>query len=196
MIPSDAELARDALAGSQSACRVLVARYATPAVNLAARLVNDRALGEDLAQEAFVRAFAKLDTYDPDRKFSSWFFQIVHNVTIDYLRRRRLDTVSLDALHASGHAIPAASRSAAPDALAEQKGLALALEEALAGIRPEYREAVILRYQDGLSQPEVAEVMGVPVGTVKTYLHRARKELAQLMTARGWRAETVDKEDS
>lgn len=190
MIPSDAELARDALAGSQSACRALVARYATPAVNLAARLVNDRALGEDLAQEAFVRAFARLDTYDPARKFSSWFFQIVHNVAVDHLRRRRLDTVSLDALDASGHPTTAAvSQSAAPDALVEQRGLAAALEAALARIRPEYRAAVVLHYQEELTQPEVAEVLGVPLGTVKTYLHRARKELAQLMRARGWGAE-------
>lgn len=94
MTTSDAELVRQALAGSQEAFRTLVSRYASAAVNVAARLVHDRALAEDLAQEAFVRAFARLKTYDPERRFSSWFFQVLHNVSIDYLRRRRVPAPS------------------------------------------------------------------------------------------------------
>ena len=106
MTPSDAELAGDALAGSQAACGELVARYATAAVNLSARLVNDRALAEDLAQEAFARAFSRLASYDPQRRFAAWFLQIVRNVTIDHLRRKRLNAVSLDQLEEAGYAGP------------------------------------------------------------------------------------------
>jgi RNA polymerase sigma-70 factor (ECF subfamily) len=180
---SDAELVRQALANSQAAYHALVSRYATPAVNFAARIVQDRALAEDLVQEAFVRAFQRLETYDPQRRFVSWFFQIVHNVTIDYLRRTRPPSVSLDALEESGYQ-PAGGPG--PDLQAEQVALGAALDASLARIRPEYREAILLRYREELSVQEIAEVMGVPVGTVKTYLSRARKELASILAAQGW----------
>jgi RNA polymerase sigma-70 factor (ECF subfamily) len=184
---SDAELVRQALGGSQAAYHTLVTRYATPAVNLATRLVHDRALAEELAQEAFVRAFEHLATYDPQRRFSSWFFQILHNLTVDYLRHKRPATLSLDALEEPGHqGIVATSSGNAPDALAEQAALARALDAALSHIRPEYREAVVLRYRQDLSVQEIAQIMGLPQGTVKIYLFRARKELASILSAKGW----------
>jgi RNA polymerase sigma-70 factor (ECF subfamily) len=184
---SDAELARQALAGSQAAYAELVARYASPAVNVAARLVSDRALAEELAQEAFVRAFARLGTYDQERRFSSWFFQILHNVSVDYLRRRRVETISLDTLLTAGHPGPADDTPAtSPEYEAEQRALATALTEAMGRLRYEFREAVVLKYQQGLSVDEIAAILGVPEGTVKTYLHRARKELAVILSAAGW----------
>ena len=100
---TDAELVQQALGGSQAAYHALVARYATPAVNLATRMVQDRALAEDLAQEAFVRAFERLATYDQKRRFASWFFQILHNLTIDHLRHKCPAIVSLDALNHTAH---------------------------------------------------------------------------------------------
>jgi RNA polymerase sigma-70 factor (ECF subfamily) len=198
--PSDADLAAEALGGSEAACRALVARYATPAVNLAARMLNNRAQAEDLAQEAFVRAFARLATYDTRRSFASWFFQIVRNVTIDHLRRTRLDTVSLDQLDAAGHPVGIAEASASPDIQAERAALARALDHGLERIRPEYRAAIVLRYQEELTVSEIAEALGVPDGTVKTYLHRGRKELASILSAGGWgpsstRAETLHRQN-
>jgi RNA polymerase sigma-70 factor (ECF subfamily) len=186
--PTDAELAREALAGSQVAYRTLVARYAPAAVNFAARLVRDRSLAEDLAQEAFVKAFARLDSYDQERRFSAWFFRVVHNVSLDYLRRKRLDTVSLDGLQEAGFSGPRAdTRASSPEVLTEQHALAEAMEAALRNLRLEYREAITLRYQQDLTVEEIAEVLDVPEGTVKTYLHRGRKQLAELLTASGWK---------
>ena len=187
MTTSDAELARQALAGSQEAFRALVSRYASAAVNVAARLVHDRALAEDLAQEAFVRAFARLKTYDPERKFSSWFFQVLHNVSVDYLRRKRVETVSLDTLQADGYPGPPTAAAASPDAEAERSALASALTAALARLRPEYREPIVLKYHQGLGVEEIAEILQLPEGTVKTYLHRGRKELAGMLSAAGWK---------
>jgi RNA polymerase sigma-70 factor, ECF subfamily len=185
--PSDVELVQQALAGSQVAYRDLVTRYATPAVNLAARMVRDRAVAEDLAQEAFARAFERLSTYDQQRRFVSWFFQILHNVTIDYLRRRRPIMVSLDELEGVGHpAFDTSSAEGSPDVKAEQAELARAVEAALALIRPEYREVVVLRYREDLSVQEIAQIMGVAAGTVKTHLYRARKELGTILSAQGW----------
>jgi RNA polymerase sigma-70 factor (ECF subfamily) len=185
--PSDAELARDALAGSEAASRVLVERYASPAVNFIVRFVRDRALAEDLAQEGFLRVFQRLHTYDPERKFSSWFFQVLRNITIDYLRVNRVSTSSLDELTEAGVERVVVDRdSPSPEHQAERGQLAADVSQALDRLRPEYREVVVLRYQEGLTQPEIAEVLGLPSGTVKTYLHRARKELAQILTAGGW----------
>jgi len=184
---TDAELVQQALGGSQAAYHALVARYATPAVNLATRMVQDRALAEDLAQEAFVRAFERLSTYDQNRRFASWFFQILHNVTIDHLRHKRPAIVSLDGLEEAGHPpVPATAPGGAPDALAEQAALVRAVDAALSRIRPEYREAVVLRYREDLSVQEIADTMSVPVGTVKIYLYRARKELASILSEQGW----------
>ena len=184
---SDAELARDALAGSEAAYRELVTRYATPAVNFIFRIVRDRALAEDLAQEGFLRVYQRLKTFDPQRKFSSWFFQVLRNITIDYLRVNRLPTSSLDELAEEGVQGAAVDRdSRSPEQLAGQSELATAMTVALSRIRPEYREVVVLRYQEGLTQPEIAEILGLPSGTVKTYLHRARKELAGILAELGW----------
>jgi RNA polymerase sigma-70 factor, ECF subfamily len=185
--PSDAELVQQALAGSQAAYRDLVTRYATPAVNLATRMVRDRAVAEDLAQEAFARAFERLSTYDQERRFASWFFQILHNVTIDYLRRKRPTMVSLEDLEEIGHpTLNATSACSSPEVQAEQTGLARAMDAALGHLRPEYREVVVLRYREDLSVQEIADIMSVPSGTVKTYLYRARKELGSILLAQGW----------
>jgi RNA polymerase sigma-70 factor (ECF subfamily) len=191
--PSDAELARDALGGSEAAYRELVTRYATPAVNFVFRFVRDRSLAEDLAQEGFLRVYQRLSTYDPERKFSSWFFQVLRNITIDHLRVNRLPTASLDELAEEGHERAAVDRQgASPEEVAGQSELASAVSAALSRIRPEYREVVVLRYQEGLSHPEIAEILGMPSGTVKTYLHRARKELAGILSAQGWGPASVD----
>lgn len=186
MPTSDAELARQALAGSQTAYGELVSRYAPRAIGIACRLVRDRAVAEELAQDAFVKAFAHLHTYDTARPFAVWFFRILHNVAVDHLRRRRVEAVSLDARLSEGHPDPVADTSTPPDAELERRDLAAALDAALSRLRPEFRTAVVLRYQQGLSVEEVAEVLGIPIGTAKTHLHRARKELAALLSAEGW----------
>ena len=202
MTPSDAELAGEALAGSQAACAELVARYATAAVNLSARLVNDRALAEDLAQEAFARAFGRLGTYDPQRRFAAWFLQIVRNVTIDHLRHKRLHTVSLSQFEDTGYPDPpSGAADPSPYRQAARGQLAGAIDRALQRLRVEYREVVVLRYQEGLTNLEIAEILALPIGTVKTYLHRARKELASMLAREGWGpsaagVETFEEHDS
>jgi RNA polymerase sigma-70 factor (ECF subfamily) len=185
--PTDAELVRDALAGSQAAYRTLVARYASAAINVAARLVHDRAVAEELAQDAFVRAFARLGSYDPERKFSAWFFRVLHNLVIDHLRRRRVPTVSLETLTADGYQGPIDAGVLSPEDELERRALGAALESALSRLRPDYREVMVLRYQQGLTVDEIARALQLPEGTVKTFLHRARKELAGLLAAAGWK---------
>jgi len=187
---TDAELVARALKGHQEAFREIVVRFERPVYSLVARMLQDPATAEDLAQEVFIKAFRRLDTYDPQRKLSSWLFKIAHNTTIDYLRRRTPETVPLevgkDDDRGSLAAVLADGSSENPAAAAERRGMARALEQAIARLRPEYRESVVMFYVEGASYQEICEVTGLPLGTVKTNLHRARKELAQQMTDLGW----------
>ena len=188
---TDAELVERALAGSQDAYADLVDRYERPVFTLVLRMVRDRSLAEDLAQDAFVKAFAKLDRYDRKRKFSSWLFKIAHNTTIDHLRRRGLETVSLDEPPPGEEEGPARAvedeEGQSPFESAERSDLSRALTRAVGALRSEYRQVIVLRYQAGLEYAEIAEEAGLPLGTVKTYIHRARKELAKLLEEEGWR---------
>ena len=188
-MPTDAELVTSALRGSQEAFRDLVVRFERPVYALILRMVRDPETAEDLAQEVFVKAFRRLSSYDPRRKFASWLFKVAHNATIDHLRRTELDTVPLAPEQEEGGgllAVLADASAETPAAAAERRDMARALERAIAGLRHEYREAVVLRYVEGLAYQEICDVLALPIGTVKTNLHRARKELADAMRAAGW----------
>ncbi len=188
----DKELAALAAKGRELAFRELLSRYERPLFSLVYRMVRDRTLAEDLSQEAFIRAFNAIGSYKPRYKFSSWIFKIANNHTIDYLRKRKLDTVSIDG---SPHArtseeeaqtrLVVESHEEAPDRYVEARELGGQIEEAIAQLRPEYRTAVLLRHVEGYTYEEIAEIMELPLGTVKTYLHRARGELKSLLAHAG-----------
>ena len=190
MKAADEQLVQEALGGSQRAYRELVHRFERPVFNLVARMVRDRTLAEDLTQDAFVKAFGRLDSYQPTQgKFSNWLFKIAHNTAIDHLRRSELDVVPLDSgepEHADLHAILSDPDASTPLDHAERGNLAEALALAVERLRPEYREVIVLRHQEGLAYEEIADVAGLPLGTVKTYIHRARKDLAELLSQAGW----------
>jgi RNA polymerase sigma-70 factor, ECF subfamily len=153
-------------------------------VSLIARLTGDRAHAEDLAQEAFVKAFRSLSAFDTTRRLSSWLFRIAHNTAIDALRRPRPSVVSMDAEDSRTATRPPAVPPG-PDPV-EQHALGMALTAALQQLRPEYRSAVVLRYEEGLSFEAIGQVLGVPEATARSHVHRARKELAQRLAEAGW----------
>jgi RNA polymerase sigma-70 factor (ECF subfamily) len=188
---TDADLVAHALAGHGDAYAEILRRYQRPVFTLVLRMVKDRSVAEELAQDAFLKAFEKLSSYDPSRKFSSWTFKIAHNTTIDHLRRRHLSTVSLDEPVGGDADGPLRTvedtETLTPDADLERLELSRAQTAVVGELRPEYREVVLLRYQAGLEYAEIAEAAGLPLGTVKTYIHRARKELVTLLEARGIR---------
>jgi len=181
---TDQEVVLRARAGSERAYRELVRRYERPIFSLIYRMVRDRELAEDLAQETFVKALNALDSYRPEYKFSSWIFKISNNAAIDHLRRRELDTLSLegsphaatpDAIEAT--ALQIGDRGETPLDVVEAKELGGEIEQAIARLRPEYRQCILLRHVDGRAYEEIAEILDLPLGTVKTYIHRARNEL-------------------
>jgi RNA polymerase sigma-70 factor (ECF subfamily) len=161
-----------------------VRRYQRPVISLIARMTGDRALAEDLAQETFVKAFRHLDAFDPARRLSSWLFRIAHNTTIDALRRLTPEIVDLDAFPA-GDARGDPAAPPVPDGI-EQAALGAALDRAMRALRPGYRAAIALRYDQDLPFDEIGRILGVPEVTARTYVHRARKELARSLAAIGW----------
>ena len=193
---TDAELVAEALGGAEEAFREIVVRFERPVYSLIVRMVQDPGTAEDLAQEVFIKAFRRLDTYDPVRKLSSWLFKIAHNTTIDHLRRHVPETASLEGGKADEEgrgglaAVLSDESTENPSAAAERKDMARSLERAISRLRPDYREVVVLFYIEGASYQEICEATGLPLGTVKTNLHRARKELAEGMAALGWGGET------
>ena len=186
--PDDKTLAAEAAAGRQRAFRELLQRYERPVFSLIYRMVRDRALAEDLSQETFIRAFRSIGKYNPSYKFSSWIFKIAHNLTIDHLRKKRIDTISLQG---SRHAMTedaqartqpvVESSDERPDAYVENIELGSEIEAAIGRLRPHYRTVTLLRHVEGYSYTEIAEIMDLPLGTVKTYIHRARLELKEAL---------------
>jgi RNA polymerase sigma-70 factor (ECF subfamily) len=181
---SDHELVTRAQQGSERAYRELLGRYERPVFSIVFRMIRDREQAEDLAQETFVRVFNHIDRYDPKYKFSSWIFKIATNLTIDHIRRKELNTVSIDgsrnattAEQIEATAITIISPDENPEELLEAKELGEEIEQAIGRLRPEYRAAILLRHVEGREYQEIAEIMGLPLGTVKTYIHRGRNEL-------------------
>jgi RNA polymerase sigma-70 factor (ECF subfamily) len=181
---TDQEVVLFARGGREAAYRELVRRYERPVFALLYRMVRDRELAEDLAQETFVKALNAIESYRPEFKFSSWIFKIANNAAIDHLRRRELDTLSLDGSpHAEtpeamqATALQIGARQESPLDAVEARELGGAIEAAIGRLRPEYRSCILLRHVEGRAYEEIAEILDLPLGTVKTYIHRARNEL-------------------
>ena len=190
----DADLAVAARKGSSDACTALVRRFERPVYNLVVRLVQDPALAEDLTQDAFLKMFRGLAQYDASLRFSSWLFRIAHNTAIDHLRQRRL-LLATPRLDEDGDTIDPLDqlpdlRGDSPEQAATRRQMAAVIDRAIDTLRPEYRAVVVLRHHEDLDYEEIAEVMGLPLGTVKTYLHRARRELAARLREAGVGSET------
>lgn len=185
---TDQEVVQRARDGVEAAYRELIRRYQRPVFSLIYRMVRDRELAEDLAQETFVKVLNAIDRYRPEFKFSSWVFKIANNSAIDHLRKKELDTLSLeggpdattpDRLEATALQIGDSGES--PLEELEARELGSAIETAIGKLRPEYKTCIILRHVEGRPYDEIAEILGLPLGTVKTYIHRARAELRELL---------------
>jgi RNA polymerase sigma-70 factor (ECF subfamily) len=181
---TDQEVVAQARAGRETAYRELIGRYERPVFSIIYRLVRDRELAEDLAQDTFIKVLNALDRYDPKQKFSSWIFKIAHNTAIDRLRKREVDTLSLDgspnartADDVEATRIVVASTEESPEEYAASREIGTEIERALARLRPEYRTAIMLWHIEDRPYEEIAEIMEIPLGTVKTFIHRARNEL-------------------
>ena len=175
MTDCDAVLVQRCLAGDESGMRALVERFQGMVFGLCFRMLGHREDAEDVAQDVFVRVFRSLHRWDSARPLKPWLLTIAANRcrTAMGIRSRR--------------PAPADFVDSAPDdARPEDKDLAEELQRALENVREEYRTCFVLFHQQELSVVEIGEIMGCPQGTVKTWLHRARRELAEHLRRRGY----------
>jgi RNA polymerase sigma-70 factor (ECF subfamily) len=185
---TDQDVVALAKEGNEHAYRELIRRYERPVFSLIYRMVRNRELAEDLSQETFIKVLNAVQSYRPEFKFSSWVFKIANNAAIDHLRRRELDTLSLEGsphaetpemIEATALQISERGENALEEV--ENRELGGQIEHAIERLRPEYRSCILLRHVEGRSYEEIAEILSLPLGTVKTYIHRARNELRILL---------------
>jgi RNA polymerase sigma-70 factor (ECF subfamily) len=183
--PSDAELIQRCRRGEVEPFSLLVVRYQDRVYNLAYRLLDHAEDARDVSQETFVRAYSALARFDPDRPFAPWLFRIATNLCYGLLRKRRPE-VSFETIEEieSDSRAAALLGSGADDPL--QSVLRAArdeeIQQAVVALPEPYRTVVLLRYQEEFSHQAISVALEMPVGTVKTCLHRARQRLRKMLS--------------
>ncbi|MFN2115384.1 MAG: RNA polymerase sigma factor [Anaerolineae bacterium] len=172
---SETALVDSARAGDRDAFEQLVEAYSKPVYNLAFRMLGNGRDAEDASQEAFLRAYRALGSYDRSRPFSTWLLSITAHHCIDRLRRRKGNEISLDGLP-TWRWVPAATID--PERSAERADQADRVRQLLDDLPESYRLVVVLRYWHDLGYSEIASVIGESESAVKSRLHRARRQLA------------------
>lgn len=165
----DISLVEKALAEDRVAQREIVRRYQGPIFAYIYRWMRNRADSEDLTQDVFIKVFRALHTYSRKSSFRAWLYRIARNRVIDHLRRKRPSTVDIDDVEEFE-----ATDICTPEELYERSSGQERLDAAIASLDPLYREVLLLRHRDELTYEEIVEAVGVPLGTVKARLHRAR----------------------
>lgn len=182
----DKEIVRRARDGDVRAFETIMRHYERGIYNLMMRMVRDAETARDLTQEVFVRVHASLGRYDPIYPFSSWIYRVATNLCIDFIRKRKLSTVSLDApLSIRGEEVTREFPDEAPiasESLEDDERRAL-LEETMEKLPAPHRLVLVLRHQRDLSYEEIATALDAPLGTVKARIHRAREEFRRLLVA-------------
>ena len=174
-ITQELEWLARAIDGDSRAFARLADAYKAPVFNLCYRMLGNTSDAEDATQETIVRVYAKMHTFRPERKLSSWVLSIAAHYCIDRLRRRRIPALSLDD-PSGGLDVP--SRLPLPEETVLQREARDQIQELVARLHPDYRAPVILHYWYGMTYTEIADVLGLTPQAVKTRLHRARQKLA------------------
>jgi RNA polymerase sigma-70 factor (ECF subfamily) len=179
----DVELVQQAVGGDQRAYAELLERYRDAIYFMLLKMVNNAADAEDLTIEAFGKAFKNIKQYTAYFAFSTWLFKIASNNAIDFMRKKKLNNVSIDETLRDTDAIPVNILSEQPtpeeSLISEQK--IVMLRAIVAKLKPRYRKLVELRYFFEYSYEEISEEMGLPIGTVKAQLFRARELLQNVL---------------
>ena len=174
-VVEDQALITAVLAGHTEAFGEIVARYERAVYNLAVRTLRDPTEAQDATQEAFFKAYRALGTFRPGAKFSTWIFTICYRGCCDRLSKRKR--------YSGGELPDRADPTAGPEALAERNDEALRLRAAIDALPEKYRTVVTLYHLQGKQYEEIATVLNLPLGTVKTHLFRAKEQLRKALTA-------------
>ncbi len=166
--------------GDQNAFAEIVDIYKDKIYQLCYRMLGNSHEAEDIAQEAFIRAYVNINSYDMDKKFSTWLYRIATNLTIDRIRKKKPDYY-LDAEVTGTEGLTMYSQVAADVALPEDQVETMELQEMIQKeilkLPDKYRSVIVLKYIDELSLIEISEILNLPIGTVKTRIHRGREAL-------------------
>jgi len=181
-------LVREALAGDQAAYQHLLKRHQKKIFELILKLVRNREEARDLAQETFMKAFGSLATYREEFRFSTWLHRIAANCSIDYIRKKKIEALSLDQpvqTQDSQITLEIPDWSLNPEAEWVEKERSLSIQEAIDSLPSGYKEVILFRHKDEKSYQEIAGILGIPVGTVKARIFRGRELLKKKLKA--WR---------
>lgn len=177
----------DALEGNQQAYEALVNKYQIALVRHVGKMVRDSQEVDDLVQEAFVKAFGSLHSYSPAYAFSTWLYRIATNHTIDYIRKKKLSTVSIDKPLQTGDGelkMELPDTTYRPDRAIVTDQRNEILRDAIDQLPPKYHRVIVMRHQEEKSYDEIAEELDLPLGTVKAHIFRARALLNKYLRTR------------
>ncbi|HEX6284303.1 MAG TPA: sigma-70 family RNA polymerase sigma factor [Pyrinomonadaceae bacterium] len=183
---SDRELVAIAVTGFDGSFEELVRRYQRPISAYVYRMVGNYESALDLTQEIFIKVYNSLNRYRPEFKFSTWIYKIAHNAAVDHLRRTATREQSL-VMGPEGDTfdLPLESARLSPEQESERKERRTEIEGVVRALPANYRELIVLRHSQDLSYEEIVEVTGLPLGTVKNRLFRAREMMRQQFVDKG-----------
>lgn len=183
---SDRELVATAATGLEGSFEELVRRYQRPISAYVYRMVGDYEAALDLTQEIFIKVYGSLARYRSEFKFSTWIYKIAHNSAVDHLRRNAGRERSLvNGIEGDQYDLPIESGSLSPEQESERKERRLEIESVVRSLPTTYRELIVLRHSQDLTYEEIVEVTGLPLGTVKNRLFRAREMMRSQFVSRG-----------
>ena len=183
---ADGELVTSALSGREACFEELVRRYQRPIAAYVYRMVGNYDAALDLTQEVFIKVYNSLSRYRSEFKFSTWIYKIAHNAAIDHLRRHAVREQTLTTGPESDRReFSIECRRLTPEQESERKERRSEIEAVVQTLPTAYRELIVLRHSQDLSYDEIAEVTGLPLGTVKNRLFRAREAMRDQLLERG-----------
>ena len=183
---TDRDLVATATTGVEGSFEELVRRYQRPISAYVYRMVGDYEAALDLTQEIFIKVYGSLARYRSEFKFSTWIYKIAHNSAVDHLRRNAGRERSLSSgIEGDQYELPIQSSSLSPEQESERRERRLEIEAVVRSLPNAYRELIVLRHSQDLTYEEIVEVTGLPLGTVKNRLFRAREMMRQQFIGRG-----------
>lgn len=183
---TDSELVSSAITGRDDSFEEIVRRYQRPIAAYVYRMVGNYESALDLTQDVFIKVYNSLARYSSEYKFSTWIYKIAHNASIDYLRRASNREQSL-MVESDGETFerPIQSGKLTPEQESERRERREELETIVKNLPSAYRELIVLRHSLDMSYDEIADITGLPLGTVKNRLFRAREMMRDVLIQRG-----------
>lgn len=184
---SDVDLISRVIRGREDGFEELVRRYQRPIAGYVYRMLGDYDSSLDVTQEVFIKIYGSIEKYSSEYKFSTWAYRIAHNAAIDHMRRNSINSQSLETESENGtYQLQFESPEPTPEQNRERSEWRTEIDAVVKCLPTAYRELILLRHSRDLSYDEIADVTGLPLGTVKNRLFRAREMMREIFVERGF----------